>query len=112
MLPDVDCVLVGCNHFMCIISALVHICGKRTYEAQVDSENIIHPSPYPVPYANTLNCWYTVTAPSNTKIRFWIDDFGTERFDSALFYLWVSRTTVEPRCGLRQYQAMLKPKSQ
>ena len=35
-------------------------------------------------------CWYTIIAPENTTIRFWIDDFGTERFGYNNFYLRAS----------------------
>ena len=53
-------------------------------------ENTIHPPPYPGQYGTEMNCWYTIIAPENTTIRFWIDDFGTERFGYNNFYLRAS----------------------
>jgi len=59
---------------------LVHICGIREFSAEIDVENIIQAPAYPGAYGTDMNCWYKITSPENTRIRFWIDDFGTETF--------------------------------
>ena len=48
----------------------VHICGKRDFTAELDLEKSIEPPPYPQDYGNVMECWYTLSAPENTKIRF------------------------------------------
>ena len=53
-------------------------------------EYTIDAPPYPEAYGNTMDCWYTITAPTNTRIRFWVDDFGTITFQTSRFYMWVS----------------------
>ena len=72
---------------------LVHICGIREFVSEVDVENVIQAPPYPETHGNTMDCWYTIKAPSNTRIRFWVDDFGTVSFHPSQFYMWVSDNT-------------------
>ena len=69
---------------------LVHICGDRKFAAEVDIKNTIHAPPYPDAYGSTMTCWYTITSPEDTRIRFWVEDFGTEQFNSRYFYMNVS----------------------
>ena len=45
---------------------------------------------YPTQYSSSLFCDYSVIAPERTRIRFLINNFGTERFGSSVYYLWVS----------------------
>ena len=71
------------------MDCLDHICGIREFNAEVDTENSIQPPPYPEAYGNTMDCWYTITAPINMRIRFWVDDFGTITFHTSRFYMWV-----------------------
>ena len=73
------------------LSLSVHVCGKDQQLKADESmtKQFIAPS-FPEDYASTLYCEYTVVAPEDTRIRFWINDFGTERFSSSRFYLWVS----------------------
>ena len=58
-------------------------------------EKSIKPPPYPQDYGSSLECWYTITAPENSRIRFWVDDFGTEQYHNSRFYLWVSKKTSD-----------------
>ena len=69
---------------------LVHICGIRKFNADIDVEKTIQAPSFPEGYGDSMDCWYTITAPENTRIRFWLDNFGTRRFYSFYFYLWVS----------------------
>jgi len=49
---------------------------------------------FPLEYSRTLYCDYVVVAPEETRIRFWITNFGTETFGNLQFYLWVRNFTV------------------
>ena len=69
---------------------VVHLCGKQFFKTINGKINSISPSSYSVAYSNEMYCWYTITSPENTKIRFWVDDFGTENFNQNYFYLWAS----------------------
>ena len=68
----------------------MHVCGKE----QVLIVDVTMPKQFiapafPTEYSSTtLYCDYVVVAQENTRIRFWINDFGTEIFGSS-FYLWV-----------------------
>ena len=53
-------------------------------------EKTIQAPPYPSAYGNSMDCWYTISAPENTRVRFWIDNFGTAVFQTSRFYIWVS----------------------
>jgi len=59
-------------------------------------EQIIQTPAYPGDYGTTMNCWYTITSPENTRIRFWIDDFGTEEFYRRIAYnnIWQHEMVV------------------
>jgi len=77
----------------------VHICGIREFSAEIDVENIIQAPAYPGDYGNIMNCWYTITSPENTRIRFWIDDFGTKKFYRRIAYnnIWQYEMLVSIR---------------
>ena len=47
---------------------------------------------FPMEYSSTLFCEYSVVAPKQTRIRFWVNDFGTEKYENSRYYLWVSST--------------------
>ena len=64
-----------------ILFPLVHICGDREFQAEIDVEKRIAPPPYPGSYGNSMYCWYAITAPEGSRIRFWVDDFGTGSFN-------------------------------
>ena len=70
---------------------VVHICGFREFNADIDMEKTIQAPSYPGAYGNSMDCWYTIIAPKYARIRFWIDDFGTVTFHPSRFYLWVSQ---------------------
>ena len=72
-----------------ILFALVHICGIQQFDAEIDMERIIYAPPYPGSHGSTMDCWYTITAPEDTRIRFWVDDFGTETFHSGRYFMQV-----------------------
>ena len=70
-------------------SCLVHVCGKQRQLVVNDYFVQLQAPAFPGEYSSSLNCEYTFIAPEGTRIRFWIDDFGTERFGS-YYYLWVT----------------------
>ena len=74
-----------CSIRLTVYAILVHVCGIREFEAEIDVENIIEPPPYPGSYGSYMRCWYTITASGDSRIRFWVDDFGTETFAYRFF---------------------------
>ena len=72
---------------------LVSICGDEDFLAEIDVEKIIHPPSYPQSYRSTMNCWYSIVAPEKTRIRFWVDDFGSQ-IKSSSHYLSVRKKIV------------------
>ena len=88
--------MIYCAKFQNVFVCLVHICGDRKIVAEIDIKNTIHAPPYPDPYgSNSMTCWYTITSPEATRIRFWVEDFGTERFHSYYFYMNVSYFSIQ-----------------
>ena len=79
----------GANYQFLISFTVVHICGTQKFSAEIDMENIIYAPPYPGSHGSTMDCWYTITAPENTRIRFWVDDFGTKTFNSQRYFMQV-----------------------
>ena len=67
-----------------------HVCGEQNYVAEVDHESLLEPPPFPGYYSNYMYCWYKITSPVNTRIRFWIDDLGSKQFYRTEFYLKVN----------------------
>ena len=68
----------------------MHVCGKeQVLIADVTMPKRFIAPAFPTEYSSTtLYCDYVVVAQENTRIRFWINDFGTEIYGSS-FYLWV-----------------------
>ena len=74
----------------CHVFFSVHVCGKeQLLIADVTlSKQFTAPAFRTEHYSCSLLCNYVVVAQENTRIRFWINDFGTERFGYH-FYLRV-----------------------
>ena len=70
--------------------SVVHVCGTRSFTAEENNEKLVEAPPYPGSYGSCLYCWHTITAPDHNVIRFWVEDFGTGRFDGYYYYIRVS----------------------
>ena len=57
-------------------------------------EKVIHPPPFPNDYDTTIDCWYQIVSPKENRIRFWVNDLGTEQVSGSSFYLWVRTAPV------------------
>ena len=90
---------------------VVHICGIREFYAEIDKEKIINAPPYPESYGNFMVCWYSIFSPQNTRIRFWVDDFGTGKYDYRYFYMWVSVVDSKMRKRLQNIVVRMSMKS-
>ena len=73
---------------------LVNVCGQQEFNAETDIEKIIHPPAHPAQYYSAMSCWYTIVGPNRTRIRFWIADLGSQKFNSDYFYIKV-RTNIK-----------------
>ena len=68
---------------------LEHICGSEKFHV-TDLVQNFQASSYPNISSNTLNCGYKFISSEGTRIRFKINEFGTNIFRKHLFYLHVS----------------------
>jgi len=73
-----------------VICFVVHFCGKeQVLTAEIFSSTQFMAPGFSAEIASPLYCDYVVIAPEETRIRFWINSFGTATFGSSNFYLWV-----------------------
>ncbi|XP_076821544.1 uncharacterized protein LOC143468302 [Clavelina lepadiformis] len=78
----------------------VHVCGVLHFDAELNKEKQIKQPGYPWEYPSYLQCSYTFRSPPGTRIRFWFNNFGTQKCCSTSSYT-ISRNPA--CCGYFQY---------
>ena len=59
--------------------------------AVLDTEKSLQLPQYPGNYPQTLHCYFSIIAPSEKRIRFWVENFG---LGSGSLYLYVRQVLL------------------